>query len=171
MSWIGGLGAIYFEGGNMSLEETSASAADGKFGFPYAQPYIVQLQLMQCLYKVINDRKIGIFQSPTGTGKSLSLLCGSFRWLRDHETKPITAQQSSYVATSEDKQHATIGVSGGDEPDWVLEHSRRKQEADERQKEERRRERQRQLDKRIAAIRLQESDAAKNPPAKIQVSI
>lgn len=49
------------------------------------QPYSIQLEFMQSLYQCIEDKKVGIFESPTGTGKSLSLICGALTWLRDHE--------------------------------------------------------------------------------------
>lgn len=37
------------------------------YGFPYASPYSIQLELMDCVYDAIRDRKIGFFESPTGT--------------------------------------------------------------------------------------------------------
>jgi hypothetical protein len=37
------------------------------FPFPYGKPWTIQEDLMQCLYSCINDSKIGIFESPTGT--------------------------------------------------------------------------------------------------------
>ncbi|KIW10910.1 hypothetical protein PV08_10209 [Exophiala spinifera] len=56
------------------------------FYHPY-QPYAIQLEFMTNLYKCIEERKVGIFESPTGTGKSLSLICGALTWLRDHERR------------------------------------------------------------------------------------
>ncbi|KAJ8922586.1 hypothetical protein NQ315_007616 [Exocentrus adspersus] len=55
------------------------------FDFPY-QPYDIQEQFMQKLYFALENRKLGIFESPTGTGKSLSIVCGAIRWLKDHNT-------------------------------------------------------------------------------------
>ena len=69
------------------------------FGFPF-EPYQIQVDFMRGLYSTIQQRKHGIFESPTGTviyssiiivnyflfilkGKSLSLICGSLRWLFD----------------------------------------------------------------------------------------
>lgn len=73
------------------------------FHHPYT-PYDIQLQFMQALYTCLEDSKIAVFESPTGklelllfyfifltcyigTGKSLSLICGSLTWLRDHKRK------------------------------------------------------------------------------------
>ena len=51
------------------------------FPFPYPQPYDIQDQFMRQLWKTIESARIGIFESPTGTGKSLSLICGCVHWL------------------------------------------------------------------------------------------
>lgn len=53
------------------------------FPFPF-KPYSIQDQFMRALYSVIENRKIGIFESPTGTGKTLSLMCSALKWLSDH---------------------------------------------------------------------------------------
>ncbi|KAJ9637919.1 ATP-dependent DNA helicase chl1 [Knufia peltigerae] len=60
------------------------------FYHPY-QPYVIQLEFMMNLYKCIEEKKVGIFESPTGTGKSLSLICGALTWLRDHERRMLNA--------------------------------------------------------------------------------
>ncbi|KAH0144228.1 ATP-dependent RNA helicase CHL1, partial [Aureobasidium melanogenum] len=81
-----------------------------KFYHPY-EPYDIQLQFMRALYDCIEQGKIGIFESPTGTGKSLSLACGSLTWLRDHKRKEF------------DESIAAI-EGDDDEPEWMVQHSR-----------------------------------------------
>ena len=38
-----------------------------EFPFPYSRPYDIQLKFMQSLYKTLELKRIGIFESPTGT--------------------------------------------------------------------------------------------------------
>lgn len=64
------------------------------FDFPF-QPYDIQQKLMNKLYQVLVNKKIGIFESPTGTGKSLSLLCGTLKFLKDYDKKMERDLQSS----------------------------------------------------------------------------
>ncbi|CDH48316.1 atp-dependent rna helicase ddx11-like protein 8-like [Lichtheimia corymbifera JMRC:FSU:9682] len=78
------------------------------FQFPYT-PYAIQNEFMAALYETLSAGKIGIFESPTGTGKSLSLICGSLRWLKDQESQG--AQQSVAKKVNEDDDN--------DEPDWL----------------------------------------------------
>ncbi|KAM3073916.1 ATP-dependent DNA helicase chl1 [Clarireedia jacksonii] len=52
------------------------------FHHPYT-PYEIQETFMQTVYDVLEEGKIGILESPTGTGKSLSLICGAMTWLRE----------------------------------------------------------------------------------------
>ncbi|KIX01052.1 uncharacterized protein Z518_10118 [Rhinocladiella mackenziei CBS 650.93] len=59
------------------------------FCHPY-QPYSIQLDFMTNLYRCLEEKKVGIFESPTGTGKSLSLICGALTWLRDHERRSLS---------------------------------------------------------------------------------
>lgn len=56
--------------------------SDKDFSHPYV-PYSIQTEFMAKLYQVIENAQIGIFESPTGTGKSLSIICGAMTWLRD----------------------------------------------------------------------------------------
>ncbi|KAF2457677.1 helicase C-terminal domain-containing protein [Lineolata rhizophorae] len=86
------------------------ASATKDFHHPF-KPYDVQTQLMVSLYQCIEEGKVGIFESPTGEGKSLSLICGSITWLRDHKRK---AFEEDLEVETEDK----------DEPDWMLEHAK-----------------------------------------------
>ncbi|XP_043460879.1 ATP-dependent DNA helicase DDX11 isoform X4 [Leptopilina heterotoma] len=54
------------------------------FPFPFP-PYPIQNQFMKQLYQCLENSNLGIFESPTGTGKSLSIICGAVKWLLDHE--------------------------------------------------------------------------------------
>lgn len=58
--------------------------APQEFPFPFPA-YEIQKRFMRELYGCLENGKLGLFESPTGTGKSLSLICGALRWLIDHE--------------------------------------------------------------------------------------
>ncbi|KAK2848365.1 hypothetical protein Q7C36_010047 [Tachysurus vachellii] len=57
-----------------------------RFPFPF-KPYPIQERFMAALYDTLEQGKVGVFESPTGTGKSLSLICGALTWLKDWEEK------------------------------------------------------------------------------------
>lgn len=80
------------------------------FHHPF-QPYDIQQQFMQAVYDAIENGKVGIFESPTGTGKSLSLICGSLTWLREHKRKRF------------DEAMQSIEVDD-DEPQWMADYAR-----------------------------------------------
>lgn len=63
---------------------------------------------MSTVYQILEDGKVGILESPTGTGKSLSLICGSLTWLRDHKGKAF-------------KDGLGWDEDASDEPAWIIE--------------------------------------------------
>ncbi|GFF49572.1 ATP-dependent RNA helicase chl1 [Aspergillus lentulus] len=82
------------------------------FNHPYS-PYDIQLQFMRALYTCLEEGKVAVFESPTGTGKSLSLICGSITWLREHKRK----------ALQDIVNKASCDNDG--EPEWILEFAKR----------------------------------------------
>ncbi|KAI1424269.1 helicase C-terminal domain-containing protein [Xylaria sp. FL1777] len=92
------------------MEEIIERTRNIDFHHPFT-PYDVQLQFMQTVYNVLEqgNGQIGILESPTGTGKSLSLICAALTWLRNHKRK--TYEISIDAAADLFK----------DEPSWVLE--------------------------------------------------
>ena len=57
-----------------------------EFSFPFT-PYAVQRDLMRELYGVCAGGGVGVFESPTGTGKSLSVICSTLQWRADEEAR------------------------------------------------------------------------------------
>ncbi|XP_032893656.1 ATP-dependent DNA helicase DDX11 [Amblyraja radiata] len=113
-----------------------------RFLFPF-KPYSIQEEFMTALYNVLEDGKIGIFESPTGTGKSLSLICGALTWLRDFEEKTkleaaqLLEDRLPQQRRSQDLQNSSDAGSkeseakaSGSEFDWVTEFVQKKAERD-----------------------------------------
>ncbi|KAK9867288.1 hypothetical protein WJX84_000351 [Apatococcus fuscideae] len=75
--------------------------------FPYA-PYPVQHDFMQSVYTCLQNGGIGLFESPTGTGKTLSLLCSVLHWLQDAND-----------ATCAEESTASRPALDMSEPDWL----------------------------------------------------
>ncbi|AOA63340.1 Putative DNA helicase [Komagataella phaffii CBS 7435] len=80
------------------------------FHHPF-KPYDIQTQLMTAIYDTIaGGYKVGLFESPTGTGKTLSIICSVMSWLREYKTKnPDQGSQQNETEVSDD------------EPSWVTE--------------------------------------------------
>ncbi|CAR28445.1 ZYRO0F04136p [Zygosaccharomyces rouxii] len=78
------------------------------FNHPY-DPYDIQLELMRCVYDALSHgKKLCIVESPTGTGKTLSLICSVLTWLRDNKADLLMGKDGE---GQEDEDE--------DEPDWV----------------------------------------------------
>lgn len=87
----------------------------GYFEFPF-KPYDIQENFMKHLYYTIENEKIGIFESPTGTGKSLSLICGALTWLRDYEAQKVEETKNILSGSSSLKESKD---EEDNEPAWV----------------------------------------------------
>jgi len=78
------------------------------YNFPY-ELYPEQRNLMHAIYECIDTSSVGCFESPTGTGKSLSAICASFDWLLKEEKRVLdeyaaveAASKSTPVASGDD---------------------------------------------------------------------
>lgn len=83
---------------------------ENKYGHPY-EPYDIQLQLMTSIYEDLlssNANKIGFFESPTGTGKTLSLICSVMSYIR--------ANKVTYLLGKNNKDEL---LDDSDDPDWI----------------------------------------------------
>uniref|UniRef100_A0A5K3EF09 Helicase ATP-binding domain-containing protein n=1 Tax=Mesocestoides corti TaxID=53468 RepID=A0A5K3EF09_MESCO len=47
--------------------------------FPY-KPYSCQLSMLNRVITALNNKQCCLLESPTGTGKTLALLCASLAW-------------------------------------------------------------------------------------------
>lgn len=108
-----------------------ASKEDPPFGFPFP-PYSIQVRTKQHLdlvffshvffaifqvdfmgdfYRCLNESRLGIFESPTGTGKSLSIICSTLSWLKDHQESRKAELRSEIAKVAEEEDTA-------DDDDW-----------------------------------------------------
>uniref|UniRef100_A0A453A0H1 Helicase ATP-binding domain-containing protein n=1 Tax=Aegilops tauschii subsp. strangulata TaxID=200361 RepID=A0A453A0H1_AEGTS len=79
---------------------------------PFA-PYPIQSEFMSFLYSALSSgpRALALLESPTGTGKTLSIICSALQWLLDHrDAAPERANGSGPAAA---------GGEDDDEPDWM----------------------------------------------------
>ncbi|RMX40284.1 hypothetical protein pdam_00008730, partial [Pocillopora damicornis] len=135
----------------MPQGESAATDKPVFFPFPFP-PYDIQEDFMKTLYDVLENGGVGIFESPTGTGKSLSLICGALTWLKSYEEKKQEELDkalscSKQVITlrdnviNEDKGKRFNSADDSTMPDWVMEFAEKQatQEKEDRVKEERER--------------------------------
>ncbi|KAK6952588.1 hypothetical protein Daesc_004878 [Daldinia eschscholtzii] len=120
------------------MEEIIHQVEGIDFHHPYT-PYDVQEQFMNTAYEVLQrgEGQVGILESPTGTGKSLSLICAALTWLRNHKRSKY---ETSVIEAAQEFK---------DEPDWIVDQMlKRKREEILKQWEER--------EARLRKIRAQE---------------
>ncbi|XP_057557746.1 ATP-dependent DNA helicase DDX11 isoform X2 [Hippopotamus amphibius kiboko] len=125
------------------MADKTEEAGGIHFPFPFT-PYAIQKDFMAALYQVLEAGKIGIFESPTGTGKSLSLICGALSWLRDFEQKkrqeearlleagaaPLNDGKDQPLCPPPSCQESPGTPRASEEPDWVTQFVQKKEERD-----------------------------------------
>ncbi|KAK7084367.1 DEAD H (Asp-Glu-Ala-Asp His) box helicase 11 [Halocaridina rubra] len=94
-----------------------------EFPFPFPA-YDIQKDFMENLFKALEKGHLGIFESPTGTGKSLSLICGALTWLREHNKHHKSELQRRI------KEFEESGTDDND-PDWFSAATKKREEREE----------------------------------------
>ncbi|XP_015115982.1 ATP-dependent DNA helicase DDX11 [Diachasma alloeum] len=89
------------------------------FAFPFP-PYNIQKDFMKSLYKCLDEGNLGIFESPTGTGKTMSIICGALKWLHDYEKKNETDVKNRIKELDEQLKAIERESTG----DWIDDHSK-----------------------------------------------
>ncbi|KAJ9568323.1 hypothetical protein OSB04_004289 [Centaurea solstitialis] len=79
-------------------------------GFPF-KPYSIQVDFMNALYDSLDKGGIAMLESPTGTGKTLSIICSALQWLIDRKQR-LNDESSVDIQRNE--------TNGDDsDPDWM----------------------------------------------------
>ena len=109
--------------------------------FPH-EPYGIQLELMRSLYATLRRGGIGVFESPTGTGKTLSVLCSALQWLED--------ERKANARGDTNNNNSNDAAACDDEPDWLRDFASNKRGRDASDRETRRRARREEARRRAA---------------------
>lgn len=83
------------------------------FPFPFL-PYKIQADFMKSLYDCLENGNLGIFESPTGTGKTLSIICGALKWLKDNQEK----QKNIIISKKEELENRIKEIEEKNASDW-----------------------------------------------------
>ena len=97
------------------------------FEFPF-DPYPSQQALMTALYETAEEgtrrtdagaegATVGIFESPTGTGKSLSIICSLLKWLQQQEH--FIMHPDERLGSASVSPPISTATSAGGLPDWL----------------------------------------------------
>ncbi|GLV35707.1 Regulator of telomere elongation helicase 1 [Carabus blaptoides fortunei] len=78
--------------------------------FPF-KPYDIQKNYMEKVIECLQDGKHGVLESPTGTGKTLSLLCSSLAWLTVQKAKlQAERRQCGHFFAKEENPTGTMNM-------------------------------------------------------------
>ena len=128
----------------MDVEPGQELVPPEEFQFPFP-PYDIQKDFMKELYNCLQAGKLGIFESPTGTGKSLSLICGSLTWFLESERANKTRLEDLVNNKSENIED--------DDDDWFAAASRKQEHNQKRLEAKRKLDRIKTREEKLANIR------------------
>jgi hypothetical protein len=113
---------------------------------------------MQQLYQTLDTGHVGLFESPTGTGKSLSLICAGLYWLKERQRKDDAGEDDPVAASSTSPSTSTTTTTtttkaAAAEPDWLRDYGKDKERAAATEKRDKVRERRQALHLRLEEAR------------------
>ncbi|XP_056648958.1 regulator of telomere elongation helicase 1 homolog [Diorhabda sublineata] len=81
--------------------------------FPF-EPYAIQTEYMEKVLECLQNETNGVLESPTGTGKTLSLLCSTLAWLELKKIqikaqRTVTNNDNDFLATINNKLNDAVG--------------------------------------------------------------
>lgn len=85
--------------------------------FPFEKPYQCQVSMMESVVQCIREGKHGLIESPTGTGKTLSILCAAVAAVQKSRTEYIIRQanrKASSGDTTAGEDEESKGGEGGE---------------------------------------------------------
>ena len=95
--------------------------------FPFPSPYGIQQQLMTRIVQTIQRGQVGVFESPTGTGKSISIICSALAWLKrapkgldeEGDNKAPGSPPQPLTGTMETTARVVKDSQGNSAPSWL----------------------------------------------------
>ncbi|KAH9575812.1 hypothetical protein CY35_01G130700 [Sphagnum magellanicum] len=115
----------------MEDEKEKEEAAQLEFSaFPF-KPYGIQTRFMTAVYRALQQGGVAIVESPTGTGKTLSLICSALKWLEDEHALRLVGRPKAEL------QSSSLSNGVDEDPDWMRDFEVNKEEQRRREKEER----------------------------------
>lgn len=83
---------------NLIMTEYNISGTTVHFPF---EPYQLQRDYMAKVIECLNNSTHGVLESPTGTGKTLSLLCSTLGWITQKKGQVISLDESQVMFWSQ----------------------------------------------------------------------
>ncbi len=116
-------------------------ASAGKWSWPFVfEPYDIQRDLMSAVFDTCEQGQVAVVESPTGTGKSLSLICSALHWLTLNRGRAVAGEPGAPPRAGSASSSSPTPVDAG-EPEWIRAHKESKRREEQARAEERMRER------------------------------
>lgn len=134
------------KGRKMKTTET-----EEELGFP-VKPYDIQIRFARELIGTIDRGMIGVFESPTGTGKSLSIICGSLSWISAADGSRSEPPKAAAVVQGKPEEEKIE-----QEDDWIAATAKKREEERIKDDERMRMQRRNELRKKLHEMKETES--------------